>query len=153
MNAIQKAQEVELLQDIHIGVAVSLTEGLLVPTIRHANAKSLATLVSEAHELATRARDGKASYEDVSGGTFTITNLGAYGIDAFTPIINPPQVGILGMGRVVDKPAVYQGKITKRSLMFLSLTFDHRVIDGAPAAVFLSAVREYLEDPWWMVAG
>ena len=153
MNAIQSAQEIELLQDIHIGVAVSLAEGLLVPTIRHANTKPLVAIAHEARDLASRARDGKVSYEDISGGTFTITNLGAYGIDAFTPIINPPQVGILGLGRVVDKPAVYQGEITKRSLMFLSVTFDHRVIDGAPAAAFLRAVREYLEDPWWMVAG
>jgi pyruvate dehydrogenase E2 component (dihydrolipoamide acetyltransferase) len=88
----------------------------------------------------------------VTGGTFTITNLGPYGIDAFTPIINAPQVGILGIGRIVEKPVVYQGEIAKRSMMFLSLTFDHRVIDGAPAAEFLHTVTAHLEDPWWMVA-
>jgi pyruvate dehydrogenase E2 component (dihydrolipoamide acetyltransferase) len=152
MNAVQKEHEVELVQEIHIGVAVSLEEGLLVPTIHRADAKHLAQIVSESRDLATKAREGRASYDEVTGGTFTITNLGAYGIDAFTPIINPPQVGILGMGRVVEKPAVYQGEIAKRSMMFLSLTFDHRVIDGAPAAAFLHTLKGHLEDPWWMVA-
>jgi pyruvate dehydrogenase E2 component (dihydrolipoamide acetyltransferase) len=152
MNAIQKDQEVELVPEINIGVAVSLQEGLIVPTIRRADAKHLGDIARESRDLANRARDGKASIDEVSGGTFTITNLGAYGIDAFTPIINPPQVGILGIGRVVDKPAVYQGAITKRSMLYLSLTFDHRVIDGAPAAAFLHAITGYLEDPWWMVA-
>jgi len=152
MNAVQREHEVELMPEIHIGVAVSLEEGLLVPTIQWADAKHLAQIVSESHDLATKAREGRASYEEVTGGTFTITNLGAYGIDAFTPIINPPQVGILGMGRVVEKPVVYQGEIAKRSMMFLSLTFDHRVIDGAPAAAFLHTLKGHLEDPWWMVA-
>jgi pyruvate dehydrogenase E2 component (dihydrolipoyllysine-residue acetyltransferase) len=152
MNAIQKEHEVELVQEINVGVAVSLQEGLIVPTIRRADAKHLAEIARESRDLANRAREGKASYEEVTGGTFTITNLGSYGIDAFTPIINPPQVGILGVGRVVEKPAVYQGEITKRSMLFLSLTFDHRVIDGAPAAEFLHTVKGHLEDPWWMVA-
>jgi pyruvate dehydrogenase E2 component (dihydrolipoamide acetyltransferase) len=152
MNAIQKEHEVELVPEIHIGVAVSLDEGLLVPTIRRADAKHLAEIARESHDLATRARAGQAAYDEVTGGTFTITNLGSYGIDAFTPIINPPQVGILGMGRVVEKPVVYQGEITKRSMLFLSLTFDHRVIDGAPAAAFLHTLKDHLEDPWWMVA-
>ena len=152
MNAVQREHEVELMPEIHIGVAVSLEEGLLVPTIQWADAKHLAQIVSESRDLATKAREGRAAYEEVTGGTFTITNLGIYGIDAFTPIINPPQVGILGMGRVVEKPVVYQGEIAKRSMMFLSLTFDHRVIDGAPAAAFLHTLRGHLEDPWWMVA-
>jgi len=152
MNAIQKAQEIELVPEIHIGVAVSLPEGLIVPTIRQADAKSLAQIAREAQDLANRAREGKATYDEVTGGTFTITNLGPYEIDAFTPIINPPQVGILGVGRAVEKPVVHEGEIAKRAMMFLSLTFDHRVIDGAPAAEFLRAVKGYLEDPWWMVA-
>jgi pyruvate dehydrogenase E2 component (dihydrolipoamide acetyltransferase) len=152
MNAMQKEHELELVQDINIGVAVSLQEGLIVPTIRRADEKHLAEIARESHDLATKARDGRASYDEVTGGTFTITNLGSYGIDAFTPIINTPQVGILGVGRVVEKAVVYQGEITKRSMMFLSLTFDHRVIDGAPAAAFLSTVKGYVEDPWWMVA-
>jgi len=152
MNAVQKEHEVELVPEIHIGVAVSLDEGLLVPTIRQADTKHLAEIARESHDLSTRARAGQAAYDEVTGGTFTITNLGTYGIDAFTPIINPPQVGILGMGRVVEKPVVYQGEITKRSMLLLSLTFDHRVIDGAPAATFLHTLKSHLEDPWWMVA-
>jgi pyruvate dehydrogenase E2 component (dihydrolipoamide acetyltransferase) len=152
MNASQKEHEIELMQEINVGVAVSLQEGLIVPTIRRADEKSLAELARESSDLATKAREGRASYDEVTGGTFTITNLGPYGVDAFTPIINSPQVGILGVGRVVEKPVVYQGEIAKRSMMFLSLTFDHRVIDGAPAAEFLRTVTAYLEDPWWMVA-
>jgi pyruvate dehydrogenase E2 component (dihydrolipoamide acetyltransferase) len=152
MNAVQREQEIELVQEINIGVAVSLAEGLIVPTVRRADEKPLAQLATETRDLANKAREGRASYAEVTGGTFTITNLGAYGIDAFTPIVNAPQVGILGVGRVVEKPVVYQGEIAKRPMMFLSLTFDHRVIDGAPAAEFLQAVATYLEDPWWMIA-
>jgi pyruvate dehydrogenase E2 component (dihydrolipoamide acetyltransferase) len=152
MNAIEREHEIELVQDINVGVAVSLPEGLIVPTIRQADEKPLVQIARETRELANKAREGQASYDEVTGGTFTITNLGPYGIDAFTPIINAPQVGILGIGRVVEKPVVYQGEIAKRSMMFLSLTFDHRVIDGAPAAEFLHTVTAHLEDPWWMVA-
>ncbi len=152
MNAIQRENALELVQEINVGVAVSLPEGLIVPTIRRADEKHLAQIARESRDLANKAREGKASYEEVTGGTFTITTLGAYGIDAFTPIINAPQVGILGVGRVVEKAAVFQGEIAKRSMMFLSLTFDHRAIDGAPAAAFLNAVKGYLEEPWWMVA-
>jgi pyruvate dehydrogenase E2 component (dihydrolipoamide acetyltransferase) len=152
MNAIQKEHEIELVQEINVGVAVSLQEGLMVPTIRRADEKHLAELAKESRDLANKAREGKASYDEVTGSTFTITNLGSYGIDAFTPIINSPQIGILGVGRVVEKPVVYQGEIAKRAMMFLSLTFDHRVIDGAPAAEFLRTVTGHLEDPWWMVA-
>src|SRR5262249_35841666 len=137
MNAVQKEDVVELVPEIHIGVAVALEEGLLVPTLRRDDTKHLEEIARESQDLPRKAHAGQASYEEVTGGTFTITNLGPYGIDAFTPIINPPQVGILGMGRVVEKPVVYQGAITKRSMLFLSLTFDHRVIDGAPAAAFL----------------
>jgi pyruvate dehydrogenase E2 component (dihydrolipoamide acetyltransferase) len=152
MNALQREGAIELVDEINMGIAVALPEGLIVPTLRRADEKSLADIAREARELADMVRQGRASYEVVTGGTFTLTNLGAYDIDAFTPIINPPQVGILGMGRVVEKPAVYQGDIAKRSLMFLSLTFDHRVIDGVPAAAFLRDIKAYLEDPWWMIA-
>ncbi len=152
MNALQREGAIELIDEINMGVAVALPEGLIVPTIRQADTKGLADIATEARELANQVRERQASYDAVTGGTFTITNLGAYDIDAFTPIINPPQVGILGIGRVVEKPAVYEGEIAARSMMFLSLTFDHRVIDGAPAAAFLRDVKTALEDPWWMVA-
>ena len=152
LNAVQRENAIELVAEINVGIAVALAEGLLVPTIRRAHEKSLAEIATEARALAQKVREGQASYYEVTGGTFTITNLGAYDIDAFTPIINPPQVGILGTGRVVEKPIIHQGEIAKRSMMFLSLTFDHRVIDGAPAAAFLRDIKTYLEDPWWMVA-
>jgi len=93
------------------------------------------------------ARAGSLSPDDLQGGTFTITNLGPWEIDAFTPIINPPQTAILGMGRIVEKPAVYRGQVVVRSMMTLSLSFDHRVVDGAPAAAFLQRIKQLAERP------
>ena len=112
----------------------------------------MARLAGEARDLAAKTRENRATPEDLADGSFTVTNLGAYDIDGFTPIINPPQVGILGVGRAVDKPIIANGEVVKAAMMVLSLTFDHRVVDGAPAAAFLQAVKGYLEDPWWMVS-
>jgi pyruvate dehydrogenase E2 component (dihydrolipoamide acetyltransferase) len=144
--------EVIYKQYYHVGVAVDTDRGLLVPVIRDVDSKNIIALAVELTELAERARSRKTSLEEMQGGTFTITNLGANDIDGFTPIINPPQVGILGVGRVVEKPVIRDGQIAKGSTMYLSLTFDHRVVDGAPAAEFLQTVKRLLEDPWWMVA-
>ena len=152
LNAVQQEDRVQLMDEVNIGIAVTLEEGLITPVLRNADSKSLAELAAESRELAEKTREGRARREEVTGGTFTVTNLGAYEVDGFTPIINPPQVAILGLGRVVEKPIVAQGEITKGQMMFLSLTFDHRVVDGAPAAAFLQTVKGYLEDPWWMVA-
>ncbi len=152
LNALQDEDQVRLMDQVNIGVAVSLAEGLLTPVVRDVDQKSLAKIARETRQLASKTREGKARPEDVTGGTFTITNLGTYDIDAFTPIINPPQVAILGVGRAVDKPIIKKGQITQATMMFISLTFDHRVVDGAPAAEFLQAVKGRLEDPWWMVA-
>ena len=156
MNAIETTgadgtAQVQMLSDINIGLAVALNEGLVTPVIRGADGKSVAQLAAENRDLAARTREGRTRPEEISGGTFTITNLGANEIDGFTPIINPPQVGILGVGRVVEKPVIANGEIAKGETMYLSLTFDHRVIDGAPAAEFLQTVKSLLEDPWWMV--
>ena len=156
MNAIETTSadgdaQVQMLSEINIGLAVALEEGLVTPVIRGADGKSLAQLAAENRDLASRTREGRTRPEEITGGTFTITNLGANEIDGFTPIINPPQVGILGMGRVVEKPVIANGEIVKGEVMYLSLTFDHRVIDGAPAAAFLQTVKGLLEDPWWMV--
>ena len=123
--------------EINVGIAVALEEGLIVPVVRHADQKSLQQIAEESRVLAEKARAGSLSVDDVSGGIFTITNLGMYGVDAFTPIINQPQIAILGVGRIVQKPAVHDGQIAVRSMMVLSLTFDHRIVDGAPAAAFL----------------
>jgi pyruvate dehydrogenase E2 component (dihydrolipoamide acetyltransferase) len=151
LNALQLDDKVRTMAQINIGVAVALDEGLITPVIKDADTKTLSQLAREGRELAAKTRGGTAKPEDVTGGTFTITNLGAYEIDAFTPIINPPQVGILGLGRVVEKPVILDGQVAKGAMMYLSLTFDHRIVDGAPAAEFLQKVKGYLEDPWWMV--
>ena len=157
MNAIENTgtdgtAQVQMLSEINIGLAVALDEGLVTPVIRGADGKSVAQLAAENRDLAARTREGRTRPEEITGGTFTITNLGANEIDGFTPIINPPQVGILGVGRVVEKPVIANGEIAKGETMYLSLTFDHRVIDGAPAAEFLQTVKRLLEDPWWMVS-
>jgi pyruvate dehydrogenase E2 component (dihydrolipoamide acetyltransferase) len=115
-----------------------------VPVIRNADHKPLRAIAGESAELAEKARGGRLTLEEVTGGTFTVSNLGMYGVDAFTPILNPPQTGILGVGRIVERPAVYGGEIVARAMMTLSLTFDHRVIDGAPAGEFLRTVADLL---------
>jgi pyruvate dehydrogenase E2 component (dihydrolipoamide acetyltransferase) len=97
--------------------------------------------------LAERARANQLTPNEVSGGTFTVTNLGNYDIDAFTPIINPPEAAILGVGRIVEKVVIYQGKISQRAMVTLSLTFDHRLVDGAPASAFLQSIKQLLESP------
>ncbi len=144
MNASLEGNTIHAHTAIHVGLAVALDEGLIVPVIRDADRKPLKDIAGEAKTLAEKARASQLTLEEVSGGTFTVSNLGMYGVDAFTPIINTPQAGILGVGRIVEKPAVYRGEVTPRSMMVLSLTFDHRVIDGAPAGAFLQTVADLL---------
>lgn len=142
MNARLEGAEIVLAGEVNVGMAVALEQGLIVPVIRNAAHLSLRDIAASTRELGEKARAGGLKLEDVSGGTFTITNLGTYGVDAFTPILNLGETGILGVGRIVEKPAVHRGEITRRSMMTLSLTFDHRIIDGAPAAAFLRTVVE-----------
>ena len=144
MNAALDGDAIHLQEQISVGVAVALDEGLIVPVIRNTDKKSLKDIAQETRGLAEKARAGKLTLEEVSGGTFTVSNLGMYGVDGFTPILNTPQTGILGVGRIVEKPVIYRGEVTKRSMMVLSLTFDHRVIDGAPAGAFLQTVADLL---------
>ena len=144
MNAQLEGDIIRANNAIHVGLAVALDEGLIVPVVRDADKKSLKDIAAEAKTLAEKARASQLKLEEVSGGTFTVSNLGMYGVDAFTPIINTPQSGILGVGRIVEKPVILRGEITKRSMMVLSLTFDHRVIDGAPAGAFLRTVADLL---------
>ncbi len=136
-----------LPERIDIGVAVALDDGLVVPVVRDAAAKNLEQLDAEIADLAERARTARLIEDETQGGVFSVTNLGAYRVDAFTPLLNPPQAAILGLGRARPRPAVVDGAIVVRTLVVLSLTFDHRVIDGAPAAAFLDAVITPLEDP------
>jgi pyruvate dehydrogenase E2 component (dihydrolipoamide acetyltransferase) len=136
----------------HVGVAVALEpEGLVVPVLRDADTRSLRELAGELLGLAERARAGTLSVAEMAGGTFSITNLGSYRIDGFTPIVNPPQAAILGIGRIAPKPAVVRGQLTARTLCTLSLAFDHRVVDGAPAAAFLARLAELLERPYTLL--
>jgi pyruvate dehydrogenase E2 component (dihydrolipoamide acetyltransferase) len=144
MNAALDGDTIRYNGEIHVGLAVALEEGLIVPVVHNTDKKSLQEIAQEARSLAEKARAGKLAIEEVSGGTFTVSNLGMYGVDGFTPIINTPQTGILGVGRIVEKPVIYRGEIAKRSMMVLSLTFDHRVIDGAPAGAFLQTVADLL---------
>ncbi len=130
-----------------IGVAVALPDGLITPVVRDADRKDLFALGREIAELAERARAGGLTPAEVEGGTLSVTNLGAYRIDGFTPLLNPPQTAIVGLGRARLRPAVVDGAIVPRLLIVLSLTFDHRVVDGAPAADFLTEVVGLLEDP------
>jgi pyruvate dehydrogenase E2 component (dihydrolipoamide acetyltransferase) len=147
LNATLVGEEIQLLSEVHIGVAVALEDGLIVPVVRDADKKTLQEIAQETRRLAEGARAGTLTVDEVTGSTFTITNLGMYHVDGFTPIINPPEAAILGVGRIVEKPAIYQGEIAKRAMLTLSLTFDHRLVDGAPAAAFLDRVRELLETP------
>ncbi len=148
LNSTLLGDEIHLLEPIHIGVAVALEEGLIVPVLRNADRLTVHQITQEARRLAQGARDGNLSVDEVTGSTFTITNLGAYGVDGFTPIINSPEAAILGVGRIVEKPVIYRDEIARRSLMVLSLTVDHRIVDGAPAAEFLRTVKELLEAPY-----
>ncbi len=142
-----------LHNSVHIGFAVETEAGLMAPVLRDVTEKSLRQITAETASLIEGARQERLGNEAMQGGTFTITNLGMYGIDAFTPIINLPQAAILGIGRIVCKPAVHEGEVVARQMVALSLTFDHRVVDGAPAARFLNTVREYVTEPiLWLTA-
>jgi pyruvate dehydrogenase E2 component (dihydrolipoamide acetyltransferase) len=149
INVTLDGDEIKVLKDINIGVAVALDDGLIVPVVRNANKKSLAEVSKEVKDLAKRARRNKLEPDEMVGGTFTITNVGAWGsVDWFTPIINQPESAILGVGRTMDRPVVVDGQIVVRPMMGLSLSFDHRVIDGAPAAEFLAVLLELIEQPY-----
>jgi pyruvate dehydrogenase E2 component (dihydrolipoamide acetyltransferase) len=151
MNSTLVGDEIILHDPVHMGIAVALKEGLIVPKLRHADKKNLLQIAKEARALAGKARKGALGIDEVTDGTFTITNVSMFGMDGFTPIINPPETGILGVGRVVEKPAVVNGEIVIRQMMTLSLTFDHRVVDGAPAMTFLKDLARYLQEPMLML--
>jgi pyruvate dehydrogenase E2 component (dihydrolipoamide acetyltransferase) len=132
---------------IDIGVAVDADSGLLVPVVRDVPALGLRALGAKSRELIERARRGELTSRDTAGGCFTVTNLGAFGIDAFTPIINPPECAILGVGRIERRPVMDGDRVVGRELVTLSLTFDHRIVDGAPAARFLQTLAGCVQNP------
>jgi pyruvate dehydrogenase E2 component (dihydrolipoamide acetyltransferase) len=141
-----------LQEQVNIGIAVQGEQGLLVVVVRDADSKSLAQVNSDLIGMVATSRQGGLGPDALTGGTFTVTNLGGYGVEAFTPIVNPPETAILGVGRIAQRPAVIDGQIVARDLMYLSLAFDHRVVDGAPAAQFLQRVKECLESPYLLLA-
>src|SRR6476659_244204 len=131
----------------HIGIAVGTDKGLVVPVVRDADLRSLADIEKTIADLGRRARDGQLAIEEMQGGTFTITNGGIYGSLMSTPILNAPQSGILGMHKIQERPVVIGGKIEIRPMMYLALSYDHRIVDGREAVTFLVRVKECLEDP------
>ncbi|MFQ6044311.1 MAG: dihydrolipoamide acetyltransferase family protein, partial [Candidatus Poribacteria bacterium] len=171
LNSTLSEDGVHILEQINIGVAIALDEGsqfckghpplekgtggfwgiLIVPVVRDADKKGISEISKEIEEMAQKARDKSLTPESLQGGTFTITNLGMFGVDYFTPIINPPQCAILGVGRIVKKPTVLEDEIVIRSIMGLSLSFDHRIVDGAPAAQFLQTISQLIVEPYLMM--
>jgi pyruvate dehydrogenase E2 component (dihydrolipoamide acetyltransferase) len=141
-----------LQESVNVGIAVASEQGLLVVVVRDADSKPLARVNQDLADMVAKSRQGGLGPDALSGSTFTITNLGGYGVESFTPIVNPPETGILGIGRIAKRPAVVDGQIVPRDLMYLSLSFDHRVVDGAPAAQFLQRVKECLEAPYVLLA-
>jgi pyruvate dehydrogenase E2 component (dihydrolipoamide acetyltransferase) len=151
LNAYWIGETIVTPSDIHIAVAIDTEAGLLLPVIREVTGKSIQQIAVEARLLREQAQTNQLSPDDALGGTFTVYDLGMYGVDAFAPIINMPQCAILGIGQVISKPAEYNDEIVPRKMMVLSLSFDHRIVDGGPAARFLSAIRGYIERPFlWL---
>ncbi|MBW7922494.1 MAG: 2-oxoglutarate dehydrogenase complex dihydrolipoyllysine-residue succinyltransferase [Rubellimicrobium sp.] len=147
VNAEIDGDEIVYKNYVHMGVAVGSPSGLVVPVVRDADTKGFAQIEKDIAELGVKARDGKLAMEDLQGGTFTISNGGIYGSLMSSPILNPPQSGILGMHRIQDRPVVVGGQIVIRPMMYLALSYDHRVVDGKGAVTFLVRVRDALEDP------
>lgn len=147
INAEIDGDDIVYKKSYHIGVAVGTEKGLVVPVLRNADQLSFAGIESEIAVLAKKAKEGKLSMEDLSGGTFSITNGGTYGSLLSTPIINPPQSGILGMHNIVKRPVVVNDQIVIRPMMYIALSYDHRIIDGKDAVTFLVKIKEYIENP------
>ncbi|HWE39001.1 MAG TPA: dihydrolipoamide acetyltransferase family protein [Isosphaeraceae bacterium] len=147
LNARWENDRIELAAEVSIGIAVDTEGGLLVPVIRGADGLGLRQIAERSCDLIPRARDGRLAAAEMQGGTFTITNLGAFGVEAFTPIINLPECAILGLGRIARAPVMVGERVEGRDRLTLSLTFDHRIVDGAPASRFLQDVGRRIENP------
>ncbi len=153
VNAQIEGEEIVYYNYADVGVAVSTPKGLMVPILRNAETMGLAQIELEIKNLATKARDGKLSLEEMSGGTFTITNGGVFGSMLSTPILNPPQSAILGMHNIVERPVAINGKVEIRPIMYVALSYDHRIIDGRESVGFLVKVKEMLENPTRLLFG
>jgi pyruvate dehydrogenase E2 component (dihydrolipoamide acetyltransferase) len=152
VNAAWTGESIRLYDPVHIGVAVAVDEGLITPVVRNAHRKGIAEIAQEVRELAGRAREKKLKPEEYTGSTFSISNLGMFGITEFTAVINPPEAAILAVGGIEEKVVVEKGEMVVRPRMRLTLSCDHRVIDGATGAQFLQTLRSYLEEPMMMIA-
>jgi 2-oxoglutarate dehydrogenase E2 component (dihydrolipoamide succinyltransferase) len=153
VNSLIDGNEMVMHDYADVGIAVSAPKGLMVPILRNAEQMSLADIEQNIKDLAIKARDGKLSLDEMKGGTFTITNGGVFGSMLSTPIINPPQSAILGMHNIVERPVAVNGKVEIHPIMYVALSYDHRIIDGAEAVGFLVKVKEVLEDPSKMLLG
>jgi 2-oxoglutarate dehydrogenase E2 component (dihydrolipoamide succinyltransferase) len=147
LNAEIDGDEMVLKHYYDIGMAVGAEEGLVVPVIREADRKSFAQIEQEIRKFSQKAQDNTFSLEDLRGGTFTITNGGVFGSMLSTPILNPPQVGILGLHRIEERPVAHNGEVVISSRMYVALTYDHRIVDGREAVLFLGRLKEFIEEP------
>jgi pyruvate dehydrogenase E2 component (dihydrolipoamide acetyltransferase) len=152
VNAAWTGESIRLYNEVHIGVAVAVEEGLITPVVRNADKKGITEIAQEVKELAGRAREKKLKPEEYTGSTFSISNLGMFGITEFTAVINPPEAAILAVGTVEEKVVVEDGEMVVRPRMRLTMSCDHRVVDGATGALFLQTLKRYLEDPMMMIA-
>lgn len=148
MNVSLDGDEIVYHPNIHVGMAVAVQDGLVVPVLRNVDEKGLAAITKETKAIGRSARDGQLTPDQMQGSTFTVSNLGMYAVDGFTPIINLPNAAILGVGRIQKKAVVINDEVVVRSMMTVSLSFDHRIIDGAPAAEFLTELKDVLENPF-----
>jgi pyruvate dehydrogenase E2 component (dihydrolipoamide acetyltransferase) len=150
-NAWWQEDRIRYWNEVHVSMAVAIEEGLITPVIRHTDLKSLREIAAESQDLASRARDRRLKPEEYTGGTFSVSNLGMLDIDEFTAVINPPEAGILAVGRIVQKPVAHEGQVALRRHMRLTMSCDHRVIDGATGARFLKTLKAMLENPLALV--
>ncbi len=151
-NAHLVGDEVRILDEVNVGIAMAVPDGLLVPVIKNADQKSLLDIALEVRDLAKKAKSNTLSIDEMTNSTFSITNLSSYNIDIFDPLLNPPEIGILGVGTVEEVPTVVDGEVAIRSIAHLNLAFDHRAWDGAPAGDFVRSIAKLLSDPSWMKA-
>jgi pyruvate dehydrogenase E2 component (dihydrolipoamide acetyltransferase) len=151
VNAWWQDDRIRQWHDVHVSMAVAIDDGLITPVIRHADRKSLREIAAEARDLAGRARERRLAPEEYTGGTFSVSNLGMLDIDEFTAVINPPEAAILAVGRIAPKPVVHDGLVAVRRRLRLTLSCDHRIVDGATGAQFLKTLKQMLENPLAMI--
>ena len=151
VNASLRGDQIVTWDDVHLGVAMSLEDYLIVPVLREAQAKNLEQIVAGLGDLVERARLKRLTPAEMTGGTFTISNLGMFGIESFTAIINPPESAILAVGKIVDTPVSVDGEVVVRPMMNLTLCVDHRIADGAAGARFLADLKSALENPYLLI--